>query len=382
MENEAAPHYNRYTLFVVFLSDNVVSMVDINKKVQISKKHPNKEPLGCYTHDAVSARALRFPGKEWQRARSGVALMSSGTTRMLGTFVGGGVITAGAEEGRCTDHASGASTGSSLNNGMPRSDCLPPLIPPFRFCMVEDGVYRGAHPSLKNMRYLRRLQLRTIISLVPDPSGPTRDLVDYCNCERIRHRWEFLEKYDDDKFSHTPQLVASLISDIVDIRNHPIYIHCRDGAHNTGLVIMCLRRLQNWALPTIYNEFRRYTKSNFITYAEKRFVESFRATVTIPVQIPGWLWCGTRYGRHPSIELLLERDAGTPNSSLQSPSTSIARELNSFTSPARTSNVALGQAMVPHMSSVGIMATRQRVVQHRYDARLEALDLHGLELTK
>lgn len=270
-----------------------------------------------------------------------------------------------------------------IRSGMTRSGLLPPLIPPFRFCNVEDGVYRGAHPSLKNMRYLRRLQLRMIISLVPDPCGPTRDLVEYCTSERIRHRWEYLEKYDDDKFSHTPQLVASLISDMIDIRNHPVYIHCRDGAHNTGLVIMCLRRLQNWALPTIYNEFRRYTKSNFITYEEKRFVESFRATVIIPVQIPLWLWCGTRYRRHPSIDLQLEKDPGTPSSSVQSSSTSIAREMSHLAlSMARTPTNGSGHVAARQTTGRDWVSRKHREVRHRYNARLAALDLHGVQLFK
>lgn len=258
---------------------------------------------------------------------------------------------------------------------------LPPLIPPFRFCMIEDGIYRGAHPSLKNMRFLQRLHLRTILSLVPDPAGPTRDLVDYCATEQIRHRWEYLEKYDDDKFSHTPQLVASLLSDMVDPRNHPLYIHCRDGAHNTGLVIMCLRRLQNWALPTIYNEFRRYTKSNFITYDEKRFVESFRATVTIPMHIPSWLWCGTRYRRHPSIDLVLERDPGTP-SSMQSPSTSVARELDLLSSPARMPSIPMRRVSSSIGLASALLKNRHKVEQRSYSLDLAALDLCGVHLIK
>jgi hypothetical protein len=31
------------------------------------------------------------------------------------------------------------------------------LSPPYRFSVVEDGVYRGGHPTLKNYRFLRRL---------------------------------------------------------------------------------------------------------------------------------------------------------------------------------------------------------------------------------
>ena len=30
------------------------------------------------------------------------------------------------------------------------------VIPPFRFEIVEDGLYRGAYPSMKNFRFLKR----------------------------------------------------------------------------------------------------------------------------------------------------------------------------------------------------------------------------------
>jgi hypothetical protein len=32
----------------------------------------------------------------------------------------------------------------------------PKLIPPFRFAIVEEGVFRGAYPTEKNCRFLRR----------------------------------------------------------------------------------------------------------------------------------------------------------------------------------------------------------------------------------
>ena len=55
---------------------------------------------------------------------------------------------------------------------------LPPLVPPLRFSQVEEGVYRGAYPSLVNQRFLTRLGLRTIVSLLPEP--PTADLLQWC----------------------------------------------------------------------------------------------------------------------------------------------------------------------------------------------------------
>ena len=48
------------------------------------------------------------------------------------------------------------------------------LVPPIRFGHVNPGVTRGAYPTLRNFRHLSRFQLKTIISLTPEP--PIADL--------------------------------------------------------------------------------------------------------------------------------------------------------------------------------------------------------------
>ena len=58
-----------------------------------------------------------------------------------------------------------------------------PLVPPFSFAAVEEGVYRGAYPTLKNFRFMRRLRLTSLVSLVPE--APTADLAEFCSHERI-----------------------------------------------------------------------------------------------------------------------------------------------------------------------------------------------------
>lgn len=197
--------------------------------------------------------------------------------------------------------------------------CLPPLIPPFRYSMVEEGVYRGGYPSLKNLRFLERLCLRTIISLIPEYGGvPTCDLSEFCTDLGIRHVTYQVNKYDDG-FSHTTQLVSTILTQIINPHNHPLFIHCRDGAHNTGIVMMCLRRLQNWNLQAIYDEFIRYTKSNLISFEEKQFVESFHVTVAIPPLIPPWLWDGKRRSKHPCIQLALVNHVVDSSSCQSSP---------------------------------------------------------------
>lgn len=91
----------------------------------------------------------------------------------------------------------------------------------------------------------------------------------------------------------------------IDPDNLPIYIHCLDGSNITGIVTMCLRKLQNWNLSTIFTEFSRFTRGNYISAVESEFVETFRAEIEIGSQIPGWLWQGERCTKHPTLKLKL-----------------------------------------------------------------------------
>ncbi len=51
------------------------------------------------------------------------------------------------------------------------------LVPPMRFGNVNPGIHRGAYPTLRNYRFLSRLQVKTIVSFTPE--YPNSDLVSY-----------------------------------------------------------------------------------------------------------------------------------------------------------------------------------------------------------
>eukprot|EP00735_Rhodelphis_limneticus_P011092 TRINITY_DN4149_c0_g1::TRINITY_DN4149_c0_g1_i1::g.2040::m.2040 TRINITY_DN4149_c0_g1::TRINITY_DN4149_c0_g1_i1::g.2040 ORF type:complete len:311 (-),score=18.74,sp/Q1ZXG8/D1060_DICDI/33.75/1e-26,Y_phosphatase2/PF03162.8/9.3e-46,Y_phosphatase3/PF13350.1/0.18 TRINITY_DN4149_c0_g1_i1:352-1221(-) len=165
------------------------------------------------------------------------------------------------------------------------------LIPPFRYAIVEEGVYRGAYPSLKNFRFLRRLHLRTILSFIPHP--PNDDLVDFCREENIEI-YHFPCELFQDGVTLSSRQVAQAIQLIVNEDNLPLFIHCRDGGHVSGLVIMCLRKFQNWNLSVTFSEFTRFVKDNEISRDESQFVESFRAEIELPESTPSWFVAPSR----------------------------------------------------------------------------------------
>ena len=68
-----------------------------------------------------------------------------------------------------------------------------------------------------------------------------------------------------------------MLSVFIDLRNLPVLLHCYDGKRATGVVVMCLRKLQNWNLSIAISEFVRYTRGEAGRAPE--FAESFRGPV-------------------------------------------------------------------------------------------------------
>lgn len=141
---------------------------------------------------------------------------------------------------------------------MASSTLPPPLVPPLRFCLVEEGVYRGAYPSLINLRFLTRLGLRSMVSLLPEP--PVPHLLAWCEEHGIRNHYECVKPFSKDEVTLTHERAASLLQLLVLPERQPVYVHCLDGVNMTGLLVMCLRKLLQWASAPIFAEFSRFAR--------------------------------------------------------------------------------------------------------------------------
>jgi len=134
---------------------------------------------------------------------------------------------------------------------------MPPLIPPFRFCLIEDGLYRGAYPSLPNLRFLAKLGLRSVISLLPEPLAP--HLQAWCSEHGVHSHFECVRPFKE-AVSITYERAAVLLQLLVLPERQPVYLHCLDGIGVTGLLVMCLRKLLNWAPSSIIKEYMRFAR--------------------------------------------------------------------------------------------------------------------------
>ncbi|KAH9246815.1 hypothetical protein BASA81_015593 [Batrachochytrium salamandrivorans] len=196
---------------------------------------------------------------------------------------------------------------------------LPRLIPPFRFNIVEgstrqEAVYRSAFPTSKNFRFLKRLKLKTIISLIPRNAGAEGedDLRKFCLDHSISHQvfpvsgtQEPLANDENDLNAPAPThaLCANVLTLCIDPDRLPVLIHCTNGAHVTGLIIALLRRLQKYSVEYYVEEFARFTKNHSMDQDEESFIGRFFLEITLPGRLPGWLWGGERLSRHPTLPL-------------------------------------------------------------------------------
>ena len=127
------------------------------------------------------------------------------------------------------------------------------LLAPENFSMVEDGVYRSAFPRSKNILFLRRLGLKSVVALIPE-DYPTVLTTFYkqCGIKLISvgfdgNKWPFKD-IDDMMF-------YKALRDICNPLNRPLLVHCNKGKHRTGSIIGCLRRLKGWSISSTVHEY-------------------------------------------------------------------------------------------------------------------------------
>ncbi|ORZ40918.1 protein-tyrosine phosphatase, partial [Catenaria anguillulae PL171] len=129
---------------------------------------------------------------------------------------------------------------------------------PFRFALVEHGVYRGGYPRPRNLAFLHQLKFRTLVSLTPDPlpaSIPTA--LSHSPTSNIQCLHIHVPKPKEDQVPLDAVLALKIITSLVlDPGRHPMYIHCLDGQLVTGSLILALRKVQGWSVQSAMAEFQ------------------------------------------------------------------------------------------------------------------------------
>uniref|UniRef100_A0A0D9XB34 diphosphoinositol-polyphosphate diphosphatase n=1 Tax=Leersia perrieri TaxID=77586 RepID=A0A0D9XB34_9ORYZ len=172
---------------------------------------------------------------------------------------------------------------SSLLHGEQEQDGL--LVPPLNFAMVDHGVYRSGFPDLSNLPFLHTLRLRSVLCLCPEPYPEP-------NHHFLRSHGITLFQFGIDgskelgfgtenrcclqePFVNIPEdRIREALKVVLDVKNHPVLIHCKRGKHRTGCVVGCLRKLQRWCLTSIFDEYQRFAAAK-ARVSDLRFMELF-----------------------------------------------------------------------------------------------------------
>ncbi len=140
------------------------------------------------------------------------------------------------------------------------------------------------YPNKKNYEFLKKIKLKTILCLAPD---------DYAHQEFLHENdiqfFQFNLQGNKEPFTEIPEKdIADALTKVMDKRNHPILIHCHKGKHRVGCLIGCLRKLQNWSMTSIFDEYRRFTGSK-IRIADQEFMEVFSQQLELNQEhLPSW----------------------------------------------------------------------------------------------
>ncbi|KAA8897049.1 hypothetical protein TRICI_006811 [Trichomonascus ciferrii] len=127
---------------------------------------------------------------------------------------------------------------------------------PENFSMVIGQIYRSSFPRSENFEFLKRLNLKSILVLIPEPYP--EENMKFLEENSIQF-FQVGMSGNKEPFVHVShETITNALEVALNPDNHPLLIHCNRGKHRTGCLVGCLRRLQDWSLTMIFDEYRRF----------------------------------------------------------------------------------------------------------------------------
>lgn len=164
--------------------------------------------------------------------------------------------------------------------------------PPENFASVHKDIFRSSYPKPENFGYLKKLGLKTILTLVPEPYPETH--VAFMKENGIQH-FQIGLPGNKEPFVNIPKTrVTDALKVVLDPANHPILIHCNKGKHRTGCVVGCMRKLMGWSMAITFDEYRRYSfpKSRAL---DQQFIEMWPEDPEIVTIVKNSDWLFPKY---------------------------------------------------------------------------------------
>jgi len=163
------------------------------------------------------------------------------------------------------------------------------FCPPEVFGIVEADIYRCNSLLPINFPFIKSLGLKAVVQLSPEV--PIKAVTTFFQENNIEHIHLGLKAWKPDATWKpvTEELIKEALELVFNVKYHPIMVMCASGIHQTGTLVGCLRRLQNWSLTSILVEYRSFTGQRSTRYGDEQFIELFDVDlVTLPTNLPDW----------------------------------------------------------------------------------------------
>jgi len=115
------------------------------------------------------------------------------------------------------------------------------------FHQVSNDLYRGAQPTARGIRYLKKLGVRTIVNLRTFHSDT--DEIGDTDIAYVHIRMQAWREEDED--------TVRFLKIVTDTAKTPVFVHCQHGADRTGLMCAVYRvAVQGWTKDEAVREMK------------------------------------------------------------------------------------------------------------------------------
>lgn len=196
---------------------------------------------------------LRHPATDDRRLSHRMKLFSTHYTAavsLLAAIIASSASAQGA-------YADGLGAASTLSASTVVTEHAPDMVSNFE--RVSAGIWRGAAPSDRAIEALAHDGVKTIVDLRMDGSGVAKE------SDQAKHLGLHYYHFPLG-FNHADDgTVRDILSIMTNPVNQPVFIHCRQGADRTGMLVGIYRRMWlGWSFKQTWNDMRRHHFKPFL----------------------------------------------------------------------------------------------------------------------
>lgn len=145
----------------------------------------------------------------------------------------------------------------------------------YNFGQVNSSYFRGSEPDARDVAALKSLGIKTVIDLQKDADADEPGLIEAAGMRYVNIPMTTRE-------TPTAEKVARFLAIVTDPASLPVYVHCKEGRHRTGVMTAAYRMAnEGWTSVQAFKEMKAYKFGwDFLHPEFKKFVFAFKPAIT------------------------------------------------------------------------------------------------------